>query len=373
MQGYRIELNSIPNQAFVPTPILFNDRERDMINSEMQAFLSKHIIEEVEYSQYEQFYSNIFIRPKKDESVRVILNLKQFNENIDKIHFKMETLKSAIAIIQQNDYFASIDLKDAYYSVLVHQDDRKYLRFMWEGKHYQFRSLPQGLSCSPRVFTKLLKPTFAYLRSMGHSSIPYIDDSLLRAKTKEQCQVNVTETIQLLDKLGFTVHPIKSVFDPVQIIVFLGFILNSITMRVMVTEERLENLIKLGTTIISRQKVTIREFAQLIGKMVACEPGMQYAPLYYKDLEHEKDHHLKQCKGNYDAHIVISDNSREMISAFLKYGKNAYKPITREAPALTLYTDSSKTGWGGAGSMLPITHTQMGYGLNKKNLNILTY
>ncbi|KAH3862338.1 hypothetical protein DPMN_025304 [Dreissena polymorpha] len=25
------------------------------------------------------------------------------------------------------------------------------------------------------------------------------------------------------------------------------------------------------------------------------------------------------------------------------------------------------------GSMLPITHTQMGYGLNKKNLNILTY
>lgn len=227
---------------------------------------------------------------------------------------------------------------------------------MWEGKHYQFRTLPQGLSCSPQVFTKLLKPTFAYLRSMGHSSVPYIDDSLLRAKTKEQCQVNVTETIHLIDKLGFTVHPIKSVFDPVQIIVFLGFILNSITMRVMVTEERIENLIKLGTTIISRQKVTIREFAQLIGKMVACEPGMQYAPLYYKDLEHEKDHHLKQCKGNYDEHIVISDNSREMISAFLKYGKNAYKPITREAPALTLYSDSSKTGWGGV-NVTYNTHT----------------
>lgn len=356
VQGYEIEMNSIPNQTFVPTPILFNDLERDMIDAEMQAFLNKQIVEEVEFSQYEQFYSNIFIRPKKDESVRVILNLKQFNESVHKIHFKMETLKSAIAIIQPNDYFASIDLKDAYFSVLVNQKDRKYLRFIWEGKHYQFRTLPQGLSCSPRVFTKLLKPAFACLRSMGHSSVPYIDDSLLRAKTKEQCQANVSDTTRLMDRLGFTVHPKKSVFNPVQIIVFLGFVLNSITMRVMVTEERIGKLIMLGTTIISRKIVTIREFAQLLGKMVACEPGMQYAPLYYKDLEHEKDQKLKQCKGNYDAHIVISDNSREMISAFLEYSKTAYKPITRKDPTLTLYSDSSKTGWGGV-NVTHNTHT----------------
>ena len=76
----------------------------------------------------------------------------------------METLKSAIVNIQQNDYFGSIDLKDAYFSVPIYKSDRKYLRFFWEDCCYQFCALTRGLSSSPRVFTKLLKPAYATLR-----------------------------------------------------------------------------------------------------------------------------------------------------------------------------------------------------------------
>lgn len=357
VQGYTIEIDSLPHQTFVPTPILFNDHEHKLISAEVEAFLDKNIIERVNYCQNNQFYSNIFVRPKKDDTVRMILNLKQFNEHVDKIHFKMETIKSAIANIQQGDYFGSIDLKDAYFSVPVHLNDRKYLRFLWDGKHYQFRTLAQGLSCSPRVFTKLLKPAFACLRSMGHSNVPYIDDSLLKAKTKEHCHSNIRDTIWLMDHLGFTVHPKKSVLQPVQTIVFLGFVINSITMRITVTQERIESLAALGIALLQQQKITIREFARLIGKMVACEPGMQYAPLYYKDLEHEKEEKLKQCRGNYDAFMKISDNSLQIILAWLHDSKHAFKPIIRDNPTLTLFSDSSKIGWGGI-NVDTNTHTQ---------------
>ena len=40
-----------------------------------------------------EFISRIFIRPKKDNRVRVILNLKKFNVSVENFHFKMETLK----------------------------------------------------------------------------------------------------------------------------------------------------------------------------------------------------------------------------------------------------------------------------------------
>ena len=49
----------------------------------------------------------------------------------------------------------------------------------------------------------------------------YIDDSLFKGNTKEDCADNIFETVQLVDSLGFTVHPEKSVLFSTQEIVFL--------------------------------------------------------------------------------------------------------------------------------------------------------
>ena len=73
-------------------------------------------------------------------------------------HFKMDTLETAIKMVTPNCHMASIDLKDAYCCVPVHENDQKYLKFKWQGKLYQFTALPNGLSSGPRDFTKLMKP-----------------------------------------------------------------------------------------------------------------------------------------------------------------------------------------------------------------------
>ena len=44
---------------------------------------------------------------------------------------------------------ASIDMKDAYYSIPIKREDRQYLRFNWEDQFYEFTCLPNGLSCAP--------------------------------------------------------------------------------------------------------------------------------------------------------------------------------------------------------------------------------
>lgn len=36
-----------------------------------------------------------------------------------------------------------------------------------------------GISCAPRIFTKIVKPVFSVLHQMGFQSTSYIDDSLL--------------------------------------------------------------------------------------------------------------------------------------------------------------------------------------------------
>lgn len=93
-----------------------------------------------------------------------------------------------------------------------------------ENQCYQYTCLPNGLSSAPRVFTKLLKPVFSTLRKKSFESVTYIDDILLLGDSFEHCAKHVGSTSTLLDSLGFTIHPTKSVMVPVQEIAFLGFL-----------------------------------------------------------------------------------------------------------------------------------------------------
>ena len=53
--------------------------------------------------------------------------------------------------------------------------------------------------------------------------LAFIDDTVLQGDTKQDCQSAVMATCQVLDSLGFTVHPVKSVLQPTQRIYFWGF------------------------------------------------------------------------------------------------------------------------------------------------------
>ena len=101
----------------------------------------------------------------------------------------MESLQSALRMMRPGCYMASIDLKDAYYTVSVNMEYRKFLRFLWKGQLFEYTYLPNGLACAPRLFTNIMKPLFGHLRSRGYLSVIYIDDSYLQGQTYEECPI----------------------------------------------------------------------------------------------------------------------------------------------------------------------------------------
>ena len=155
----------------------------------------------------------------------------------------MDTLESAIRLMTPGCYMASIDLKEAYYSVPIAKDHQKYLKFEWGHTLYQFTCFPNGLAFCPRKFTKLLKPIYFVLRRQGHISSPYIDDSYLQGSDYEDCVANIIATIHMFLSLGFIIHPTKSILIPTQKLVFLGFVLDSVLMRVYPTPEKSRKVI----------------------------------------------------------------------------------------------------------------------------------
>ena len=81
-------------------------------------------------------------------------------------------------------------------------------------RYIRSHACQNGLSTASRIFTKVLKPVFAALRKIGHSNVAYIDDSLLQSDTYNQCLVNIKDTMNLIDSVGLTVHPERSVITP---------------------------------------------------------------------------------------------------------------------------------------------------------------
>ena len=120
--------------------------------------LTKGITKETCHEEKE-FVSPSFIFHKSNDRVRIILNLKQLNKNIE---FNINTI---LNLFTKDCFMASIDWKDAYYIARIFEIFQRYLKF-------------------------------------DHTS--------------EVCVNNVMSITELFDRLGIVAHPDKFVPIPAQ-------------------------------------------------------------------------------------------------------------------------------------------------------------
>ena len=233
VQGYEIEWVARPSQICTPRELVFPKAEADCLSAEIESLLQKEAISPIcppfdETTSEHGFVSQLFAVPKKDGGIRPVVNLKALNSHVQQVPFKMEGIHLLKDILRPGDWMTKVDLKDAYFSIPVSSHDRKFLRFRWQGKMYQFNCLPFGLSSAPWIFTKATKPVVTILRTLGMRIIIYIDDILVMAPSKELAQEHTECLIFLLENLGFTVNRQKSLTDPTQEIEFLGLVADSV-------------------------------------------------------------------------------------------------------------------------------------------------
>ena len=87
----------------------------------------------------------------------------------------------------------------------------------------------------------MLKPPLSVLRKQKINIGAYIDDLLLTNKTFEETSKVTRIAVSLLESLGFIIHLdllFTSVFTPTQTIEYLGFIIESRKMLVVLTKKR---------------------------------------------------------------------------------------------------------------------------------------
>lgn len=345
VRGKVLDFDLFPVQCELPRPLTLSIADREALDNAMLTFIQQKVVEKCSPISDSGFYSNVFPTRKKDGTARVIFNLKELNDFVKHVHFKMSTIKEVLSLLQENCFFITIDFKDAYFSVRIQSEDRKWLRFMWKNQSFQFTCLPQGLTSAPHIFTKLLKPILSHLRKLGILIVCYIDDCILLASSAQVLEQNAMYALQTFDSVGLTVNVNKSILSPTQEVEFLGIILNSVAMTASLPSRRKESIKTRGLSLL-RDKPTIHDLAAFIGLAVASEAAVNLAPLRYKYLEIVRNRELTLSKGNYNSVISLDSHAQDMIRWWIDNIDSQTKSLVSCPPELEIHTDACLTGWG---------------------------
>lgn len=345
IKGYSLELESQPIQTILPPKPVFSKQEQKALDEEVNQLLQKQAVEMV-YPTADQFISHMFLVAKKDGGRRPIINLRSLNGYITYQHFKMEGLHMVKDLLNRNDWLCKIDLKDAYLAVNIETSCRKYLRFEWGNKTYQFKCLPFGLASAPRIYTKLMKPVISLLRKAGIRLIIYLDDILLIAESPEKLTQARDTTLFLLQSLGFVINLGKSKLTPCQVLDFLGFQINTQKMTFYLSKEKVTKLKKSCREVLSTKNLTVRELAKITGKLVSTLQAIIPANLQCRFLQMLQIKAIMSGK-TFEAKIVLTKEAREELIWWVnQIDQSNGRSIITATPDLVLTTDASNEGWG---------------------------
>ena len=142
VQGLEIPFLETPMQISCPCPQP-NQMNCILIDQEVQMMISKEAVKQVSACP-DQFLSPVFLVQKKDGGQRPVINLKRLNQYVEYQHFKLEGIQALESLVKKGDFMVKLDLSDAYFGVPILKSHRKYLRFVWRGKTFEFQALPFG-------------------------------------------------------------------------------------------------------------------------------------------------------------------------------------------------------------------------------------
>ena len=347
-EGYTLPFRTRPNLTRSPTVIsrYVNPHRNSYLLEALHQLMNKDAIELVHNQTSLGFFNRLFLVPKPNNKWRPILDLSKLNLFLKVEKFKMETPETIRTSLQQGEWVTSVDFKDAYFHIPIQEQSRKYLRFHVQGRTYQFKALPFGLSTAPMEFTVLAKEVKLMAIRKGIRIHQYLDDWLVRARSLEICLQHTQILIKMCQDLGWLVNLEKSELEPKQVFNFVGYQFDLRFGRVRPTPDRWLNLQDKVQTLLSLPACPVRQFMSLIGLLTVTEKQVHLGRLHMRPIQW----HLKnnwRVPESLEKIIPLPRSLHPHLQWWLEEDNLLQgQPLHPVKHALQIFTDASKEGWG---------------------------
>ncbi len=194
---------------------------------------------------------------------------------------------------------------DAYFHIPIHPSMRRYLRYAYRGKVWQFRALPFGLSTAPWIFTMVVKElqVFAHLHSICLHQ--YLDDWILYHRSPAVLRHQMRTLIELGQRMGFLFNWKKSDLRPSRDFLFVGYRFVTDLNLVLPSRDRVSKVVDLGHRFLRVPVQPASQLQSLLGLFSATEKLVPLGRLHMRELQHDLWSQWAQ-KSEPDSTLIIS-------------------------------------------------------------------
>jgi len=326
-------------------PLPVDGNKRSLLVKEVTDLLTKDAIEEVREAR--GYYSLIFLVPKKSGDWRPVFDLSNLNKFLTIPRFKMESAVTIQKAMEIGKWAVSIDIKDAYLHIPINKASRKFLKFAFMGKVYQFKVLPFGVANAPYVFTRVVRAMAAIVHARGIKFHHYIDDWLIIADTPQQAISHATFVLNLTIKLGWIPNWDKSQLTPSQTFEYVGVRYDLGRGLALPPVPRMQKTILLLNQLISHPVTTARLMLSLIGLLVSVEKQVPYGRCFLRPLQWCLASQWKILSQPLNQQIVVNERAIEACKWWLQPANHFLgMPLEAYKPQRTFFTDASLVAWG---------------------------
>ena len=170
----------------------------------------------------------------------------------------------------------AFDLKAGYHHIDVREQQHELLGFAYPDhtgitRFFKFVVLPFGLSTAGLIFSKVLRELLAFWRCQRIQAACFLDDGLQTNTTYKTTAQHALIIKGSLIAAGWVPHREKSIWEPVQVLTWLGFSIDLIKGIITTSERRILNAEMLTLHILAKTKVPVRLIAKLRGMLASME------------------------------------------------------------------------------------------------------
>ena len=262
---------------------------------------------------------------------------------------KFARVDDASSMMSEGCFFAKVDLKSAYRSVRLSENSQKVTGLKWNlngtDVYLKDTRLCFGAKLSPGIFHRL---TQAVKRMMGRRGydllIVYLDGFLIIADSKEKCAAALNCLIQLLRKLGFSIHWGKLV-DPTQRITLLGIELDSLSMSMRLPSDKLQGFRRELQGFLLRKRASKRQLQMIAGKLSWAAGVVRGGRVFLRRI-FDQISFLKHASHK----AVISPEMRKDLLWWFQFLEtfNGRSTVLNKQPLFSVFTDACDDAAGGS-------------------------